>query len=73
MNFGPSTIDRFLAELPEDLQILALEALAEEHKRWEEGRLTPEEKESFKTFEELGRTMAQTLDGKIMEIMEVEG
>ena len=27
MNFGPSTIDRFLAELPEDLQILALEAL----------------------------------------------
>lgn len=62
MKFRPSAIDEFLATLPEDLQILALQVIKEEHDRFERGDFTDEEKKMFQMASDLATNMAKTLD-----------
>ena len=67
MRFRPSAIDEFLATLPKDLQILALEAIKEEHNRFARGDFTEDEKKLFKRAGDLGSNMAKTIEKTAME------
>uniref|UniRef100_A0A6M3LJP9 Uncharacterized protein n=1 Tax=viral metagenome TaxID=1070528 RepID=A0A6M3LJP9_9ZZZZ len=62
MKLRPSAIDEFLAPLPENLQILALQAIKEEHDRFERGDFTEEEKKLFQTAADLGTNAAKTIE-----------
>jgi len=66
MQFRPSAIDELLATLPEDLQILALQAIKDEHDRIERGDFTEEEREMFKIVNDLGRSAGETMDSIII-------
>ena len=67
--FKLSAIEQYIENLPENLQLLALSAIKEEHDRWERGDLTPTEK----AFEEMvfvsGQIMAQKIDEEILSIL----
>jgi len=62
MKFRPSAIDDFLATLPDDVQILALQAIKEERDRFGRGDFTEEEKKMFKMASDLGANAAKTFD-----------
>ena len=62
MKFRPSAIDEFLATLPEDLQIIALQVIKEERERFERGDFTEEEKRVFQVAEDLGASAAKTIE-----------
>lgn len=67
MKFRPSAIDEFLATLPVDLQILALQAIKEEHDRFARRDFTEEEKKIFRLAEDCGRNAAETIDRIILK------
>lgn len=60
--FRPSAFGEFLATLPEHLQILALEAIKEEHERFERKDFTEEEKMFFKFASDCGLAAAKTAE-----------
>ena len=62
MKFRSSAIDEFLAILPEDLQISALQAIKEEHGRFKRGDYTEEEKRMFQMASDLGTNAAKKLE-----------
>ena len=62
MIFRPSVIEEFLATLPEDLQILALQAIKEERERFGRGDFTEEEKKIFKIASDLGRAAKKKIE-----------
>ena len=62
MKFKPSVLEQYINTLPEDLQILALQIVKEEHDRWKRGDLTPEEKARQETVREFAKSTAQTME-----------
>ncbi len=62
MRFEPSVIDEYLAALPEDWQVLALQAIKKEHDRLERGDLTEEEKRMFVLASDLGSAASATVN-----------
>ncbi len=69
MIFKPSVLEQWIATLPEHLQVLALNAIKEEHDRWERGDLTAEEKEGLKIAREMGEAARQTVDDAILRTL----
>lgn len=69
MKFHPSEIDRMLAEMPEEMQILALQAIIEEHERFQRGDFTEEEMRVFEYSEACGAAMAETVDEIIVGVL----
>lgn len=69
MKFKPSALEIYIATLPEHLQVLALNAIAEEHDRWERGDLTAEEKEGLKIAREMGEAARKTVDNAILKAL----
>ena len=65
----PSAVEQFIATLPEDLQVKCLNAIKEEHDRWERGDLTPDEKELQEVARNLGRSAAQRRDEIALKIL----
>lgn len=60
MLFKPSALEQYMDRLPESLQILALQAVVEEHDRWERGDLTEEEKRFSDRAGKIGKSAQQT-------------
>jgi hypothetical protein len=67
--FKPGAINQYLATLPEEYQKLAIQAIIDEHNRWERGDLTPEERESQEMMRRLGRQAAQTVDNVFLKCL----
>ena len=45
MIYKPSAIEEYLSTLPKPLQVIGLQAIKEEHERWESDDLTKQERE----------------------------
>ena len=69
IKFKPSSLENFIATLPESYQILALQAIKEEHDRFACEDFTEEEKTLFKFTSDLGTALAKTIDRVAQEAM----
>ena len=60
--FKPTAMEQYISTLPENLQVLALKAVKEEHDRWERGDLTEDEKAQQVIVKHLGTGMASPME-----------